>query len=97
MTTIRPGLRWYALPGGLLVGSLGIGCLLFWLVVRPIVEDGAGSPLRIVGAFVAFIAVVVTGFVAAFVSAMIVAVRRSRAKRAGAAATASAPRDASAD
>lgn len=82
MTQLRPRRRWYALPGCLLVGSIGLGCLLFWLVVRPIVEDGAGSPVRILVAFGAFIAVVVLGFAASFVSALVIAVRRSRGKQA---------------
>lgn len=78
---VRPGRRWYALPVALLLTSLGVGSLVFWLVVRPLVETGAGSPVRILVAFVALVAVVVVGFLAAFVTGLVIAVRRSRAKR----------------
>ncbi|MQA04574.1 MAG: hypothetical protein GEV07_18295 [Streptosporangiales bacterium] len=79
---VRPSRWWYALPGGLLLGGLGLGCLLFWFAVRPLVVEGAGSPMRILNAFVVFIGTVVVGFLGAFVSAMLIAVRRSRQKRA---------------
>lgn len=81
---IRPSRWWYALPGGLLLGGLGLGCLVFWLVVRPLVVDGAGSPLRILIAFAVFLALVAIGFLGAFVAAMLIAVRRARQKRAAA-------------
>lgn len=79
--TVRPGRGWYALPVGVLLGSLGVGSLLFWLVVRPLVDTGTGSPLRILVAFVVLVLVVVAGFVASFVAGLVIAVRRSRARR----------------
>lgn len=78
---IRPRRRWYALPAGLLLGSLGIGGLAFWLVVRPLLHGDSGSPLRILVAFVVLVAVVTAGFLAAVLAGVVIAVRRSRAKR----------------
>lgn len=83
-TEVRPRRRWYALPAGILLGSLGVGSLVFWLVVRPL-EQGEGTPLRILAAFVVLVVVVGVGFLASFVAALVIAVRRSRALRAAAA------------
>lgn len=79
---IRPRRRWYALPVGTLLGSVGVGALLFWLVVRPLVETGAGSPVRILVAFLMLVLVVTAGFLTSFVVGLVIAVRRSRARRA---------------
>lgn len=78
---IRPRRRWYALPAGLLLGSLGVGSLAFWLVVRPLLHGHSGSPLRILVAFVVLVVVVAAGFLASFLAGLVIAVRRSRAKR----------------
>lgn len=79
---VRPGRRWYALPVGMLLASLGAGSLLFWLVVRPLVDTGSGSPIRILVAFIVLVLVVAAGFIASFVAGLVIAVRRSRARRA---------------
>jgi hypothetical protein len=78
---IRPRRRWYALPAGLLLGSLGIGSLAFWLVVRPLLHGDSGSPLRVLVAFVVLVVVVAAGFLASFLAGLVIAVRRSRARR----------------
>ncbi|MQA80712.1 MAG: hypothetical protein GEV10_19905 [Streptosporangiales bacterium] len=77
---MRPRRRWYALPAGILLGSLGVGSLVFWLVIRPL-EHGEGTPLRILAAFVVLVIVVAAGFLTSFVAALVIAVRRSRARR----------------
>lgn len=79
---IRPRRRWYALPVVLLLGSLGLGSLAFWLVVRPLLHGHSDSPLRILIAFVALVVVVAAGFLASVLTGLVIAVRRSRAKRA---------------
>lgn len=79
---VRPRRRWYALPVGTLLGSVGVGALLFWLVVRPLLDAGAGSPVRILVAFVVLVLVVTMGFLVSFVAGLVIAVRRSRARRA---------------